>query len=480
VDPEFQRLRASAPDLYGGLFPEGLERVRESTTGGSAQSNCSGNQSTSGGSSSSSSSSSKCHSSYGDCFASFRAPKLLVAGGVAVVPRAAELWAALERHGLFKHEMNIGGTVRLRGYLLGGKPNAKAVQVLEGIAELLRRLHLTVDSKLCLADSVAVAMRAAEADGAQAAVFLCPAGFKGPYQEAKTACLQQRAPGLSHLPSQWVNLGRQHNVFSLKNMALQLCAKMGHTPFVLDNQCKSGTKPGRVICGVDVCHIFNSNSGEMQHALGGLRLMHSSGEVEEAWLCKGMLDGESIPPVAWETLTSREACAGREVVVHRDGRFTRLEKDFLMEHAPNVGVVGGRFRLVEIVKHAAGTPRMYRGYDNAPEGSFMRLSDTEGMLIAGGLAGRGTRNPLLISVVAIGSGQPDAASLLDMTAEEIFRLSFLSYGSLYVRPRLPVTTSVAHKMAYFHASSARNQKTHRSNVPGVITLSSQCRQQFWL
>merc|ERR1719461_2744693 len=102
--------------------------------------------------------------------------------------------------------------------------------------------------------------------------------------------------------------------------------------------------------------------------------MQSSGEVEEAWLCEGMIEGESIPPAAWETLTSREACAGRKVVIHRDGRFTEQEKDFLPQHAPNAGVVGGRFKLVEIVKHAAGTPRMYCGFDNAPEGSFMRLS----------------------------------------------------------------------------------------------------------
>merc|ERR1712217_451518 len=116
---------------------------------------------------------------------------------------------------------------------------------------------------------------------------------------------------------------------------------------------------------------------------------------------------------------------------------------------------GNVFGLVEIVKHAAGTPRMYQGKGNAPAGSFLRLSKTEGMLTSGSYKGKGTRNPLLVRVASSDPSIAPAVSVQD-AAEDIFRLSALSYATLYHAPRLPVTTNTADKVAYFHASLAKD------------------------
>merc|ERR1712060_100286 len=148
------------------------------------------------------------------------------------------------------------------------------------------------------------------------------------------------------------------------------------------------------------------------------------------------------------------------------------------QHAKDVGVEGNAFGLVEIVKHAAGTPRMYQGKGNAPAGSFLRLSRTEGMLTCGSYKGKGTRNPLLIRVV---SSDPEATPTVSVedAAEDIFRLSALSYATLYHAPRLPVTTNTADKVAYFHASLEKGAEDSENRV-GEALLTDHGRQQYWL
>merc|ERR1712176_1722515 len=108
--------------------------------------------------------------------------------------------------------------------------------------------------------------------------------------------------------------------------------------------------------------------------------------------------------------------------------------------------------LVEIVKYAGGSARLYADCKNPPPGSFLRLSETEGLLAAGSRCLQGTRNPLLIRVV---KGHPTAARAMtiESAALDVFRLGFLSLASLFVTTRLPVTTNTAHKAAYFHAKT---------------------------
>merc|ERR1711959_250907 len=102
--------------------------------------------------------------------------------------------------------------------------------------------------------------------------------------------------GLSHLASQWVDLSRDNHPKSAKlNMALQLCAKLGHTPYVLEASTPSETSGGPLICGLDVCHLNDPQGGPAAHVTAGLQLRRANGEVLHAYISYGRILGESIP-----------------------------------------------------------------------------------------------------------------------------------------------------------------------------------------
>jgi len=338
---------------------------------------------------------------------------------------------------------------------------------------------LNVDASVGFAKDVASAVSAAKRAGAQVVVFFAGPLYAGKYYDAKRACLHQPAPGLEHLASQWIDLSRANpNYYALQNITLQMCAKLGHTPFVLAGPTsKAGLES--LLCGIDVCHITQKHAQEHLHIVAGLVLRHSNGEVAQAWSCQGKISGESIPQVVWEAVVDKSACSGKRVVIHRDGRFTDIERSFLAQHAKQARVAGNEFGLVEIVKHAAGTPRMYQGKGNAPAGSFLRLSETEGMLTSGSYLGKGTRNPLLVRVVSSDPNVAPAVSVQD-AAEDIFRLSSLSYATLYQAPRLPVTTNTADKVAYFHASLEKSAADSKHSAGKKVQLTDHGRQQYWL
>jgi len=329
--------------------------------------------------------------------------------------------------------------------------------------------------------------------GAQAAVFFSTKGSAGWYYAIKAGCLSCPAPNLLHLASQWVDLSRtDHQRPAQMNMVLQLCAKLGHTPYVLGSAGASSADArrrgadaahqggGPIVCGLDVCHLQDPHGGPTSHVTAGLQLRRVNGEVKHAWVAQGKIEGESIPPWIWETVVSKQACAGQEVVIHRDGRFTDAEKTFLAQHADAIGAKGP-FGLVEIVKYAGGTPRLYEGSKNAPAGSFLLLSDTEAILVCGDMRCQGTRNPLLVRVIHNGSYATGPALSIEAAAEDVFRLSLLSYGSVYNSPRLPVTTRTADKAAYFHASAGDiGQAAKMCNSSEGPELVWYGRQQYWL
>lgn len=417
-------------------------------------------------------------------FTHFSHPRIVVGGGKKVQPSGGnQVWSALRANGLYRYAPEIGRHLELRGYVLGSASKdevEKAGSNFEELVGLLRQVDLKISvghQRVQVARSVRSALNRAGDDGAHAVVLFAASGAGSWYYKAKTECLNRTAPGLSHLACQWIKLSRKgHQRPALLNMALQLCAKVGHTPYVADSAQAGRDHP--VLCGVDVCHLRAPQDGRMEHVIAGLQLRRGNGEVEHSWVCQGKIQGESIPASVWETIVSKEACAGREVVIHRDGRFTEQEKRFLANHAKDVGA-SGAFGLVEIVKYAAGTPRLYSGDKNAPAGSFMRLSDTEGILATGSCPRTGTRNPLLIRVVASRTGERPAISI-ETAAEDISRLSLLSYGSLYFQPRLPVTTKTADKAAYFHASVAVDQLASSIMGDAELKLISHGRQQYWL
>jgi len=425
---------------------------------------------------------------WNDRCTAFPVPGLVVGNNQIVRSHGGNLWSGLQKHGLYKYEPNIGKRATIRGYVLGSQSSpqdlARAHKYASSLIGLLQDVHITSDkgSMTVVAKStVAAALDDAEREGAHAVILFSTARTGDWYHDAKGQCLLQRkAPGLSHLASQWVNLARnEHQRPALLNIALQLLAKLGHTPYVLESshRFRSASKSEPVLCGLDVCHLPNPRTGQMTHVTAGLQLRQMNGEVEHAWLCQGSISGESIPPWIWQKVVSKEACAGREVIIHRDGRFTDHEKQFLAEHAQNIEA-DGPFGLVEIVKYAAGTPRMYVDDENTQSGAFFRLSDTECLLTSGTYRNTGTRNPLLIRSIESRSGGRTKVLPIELAAEDVFRLGMISYGNLYATPRLPVTTKAADKAAYFHASCEVPKA--KKNDPDHASLTSHGTQQYWL
>jgi hypothetical protein len=429
-------------------------------------------------------------------FGTFSSPHLVVGGGQVVQqPSGSTLWAALKRNGLYSLEPRLGRSVRLRGFVLSPtKPSkaelARAGKLLSEIGSMLEQVGLIVDSsRIQVVSSASGALSAASKAEAQAAVFFSTKGSADWYYAVKSACLTSPAPMLLHLASQWVDLSRSdHQRPALMNMVLQLCAKLGHTPYVLDRADRScfqeagdNAAAGPIVCGLDVCHLQDPSGGGMSHVTAGLQLRRLNGEVQHAWVAQGKIEGESIPPWIWETVVSKESCEGQDVIIHRDGRFTEVEKAFLEKHAIAIGAKGP-FGLVEIVKYAGGTPRMYAGNKNALAGSYLVLSDTEALLASGDMRGQGTRNPLLIRVLHNGT---NSGLSIEAAAEDVFRLSVLSYGSVYISPRLPVTTRTADKAAYFHASVGDKSTAAATTTKNCVQeegpeLVWHGRQQYWL
>lgn len=451
IDSEFSRLKRESPEVMDSLFPLGYTRADAQTTDLEGH------------------------------FVSFQDPQFIVGGNQQVEAGGRSLWNGLTKHGLYHYATEVGKRVRLCSYVLGStkapEKHAQASATLKGIAETLESLGLEVDADdVQLASSVNLALEAAEASGAQAVVFFSGNGSEQWYASAKRECLQRSAPGLLHLASQWIDLSRdQPQRPALQNIALQLCGKLGHTPYVLQTREGSSEQEStnRMFCGLDVCHYPDPQShGHRTHVCSGLRLQDANGQIAHSWMFQGRIRGESIPPEVWKAVIQKDVCDGKEVVIHRDGRFTDEEKRFLSKHADDVGVTGGVFKLVEVIKYAAGTPRIYEGSTNPPSGSFLRLSDSEGILATSDAIARGTANPLLLRVVQDSSKQVPYLSV-DEVAEDVFRLSMLSYANLWRSPRLPITTRAADAAAYLHAVTGVTQI-------GEATLQSMGCQQYWL
>jgi len=447
VDGELGRLQRVSTEILGTLFPSGWERASSSQA-----------------------------ESLGRSFSVFPQPSAVVGGGVRVKSVGKALWGAMTRTGLYQYEPTMGRQLAAFGVVLSRNPSPaemrQAERTFSELSDILGELGLEVSAPgVASAGSVVEALDLAKKVGAQVVVFFATADAQGLYHTAKRECMLRKAPKLHHLASQWIDLQREkHDFYALASIGLGICGKLGHTPYVLDSD--AGQK-NQLLVGMDVCHYPDPKAaGQMMHVVAG-HLQGSDGGVESSWLYAGHIDGESIPPVVYRTLLTSEACSGRQVTIHRDGRFTDIEKKFLAEHAKEVGVEGGGFTLVEVVKHAAGSPRLYSGRDNAPPGSFLRLSSSEGLLVAGDSRCAGTRNPLLLRVVE----QPGGPNV-EQAAKDIYRMSLVTYSNLWTKPRLPATTRAADAAAYFHASTGTHAMLRSGESSEALRFLG--RQQYWL
>eukprot|EP00439_Symbiodinium_sp_Y106_P082884 s39_g22.t1 len=119
---------------------------------------------------------------------------------------------------------------------------------------------------------------------------------------------------------------------------------------------------------------------------------------------------------------------GRLIIIHRDGEFPKAELASLRAyHEELVASKGGSkttFVLVECVKWAGGSPRLYDGTKSAPAGTMLALS------VLGDVA------------------HTQFAMARFAWVQSVFDLSYLHHGSVLKRPRLPITTHFADRLAY--------------------------------
>lgn len=311
---------------------------------------------------------------------------------------------------------------------------------------------------------------------------------KTSYWEAKTECLMVG----NVEAAQWFDLSKQSvwNVkergldYAIQNVVLALIAKLGHVPFAVD--ATRWLRPREVanvaVAGYDVCHLPDPKSpGNRVHVAAGVRVSSdTAGSMTMSRIepQSKRIEGESVPLAAIKTLIPPEFANGRVVIIHRDGVFRVQEKLALKRYHRRQLKAGTCLVLVEIVKYAGGTSRLYNIKGNVAgnpdEGSFLLLSNKEAILTSSEKV-QGTVNPLNVRLAGVISDDGEYPSSLDELAwvMSVFDLSFLHHGSLYKDPRLPVTTHFADKLAYQLANGGRQWDEKLDEKP----LG---QQQFWL
>jgi len=161
------------------------------------------------------------------------------------------------------------------------------------------------------------------------------------------------------------------------------------------------------------------------------------------------------------------------IIIHRDGRFPIDERDYFLNRFPGKTVVH-----VEIVKNTPGLTRLYGGggTKQPPAGTFLPLNDNEGILVSQD-AKIGTARPIHVRMILLGGEQPSREALTQV-AQDIFHLSYLQYGSLWLKPKLPITTGSAHKAAKLN--ELRKYKHGEQRYEDECDPIPQGRQQYWL
>mmetsp|Transcript_82372 Transcript_82372/g.176407 ORF Transcript_82372/g.176407 Transcript_82372/m.176407 type:complete len:972 (-) Transcript_82372:105-3020(-) len=446
-------------------------------------------------------------------FGQLSKPKLTIGKGTVLPasPSPNEVWRQLVRHGPLRWS-SPQEPVRLQCMVFGSTTPAedRSVQkACEAVRMALGGLGITVSASsgaLIKADASAAAvgpMLDKHGLGGGDAVLLF-----GPQllstaatrirERAKFECLKRGSVGVDgdtrHLASQWFDLSKKtvwsedkvnSGAPSVKNVALALLAKLGHSPYGVDASSWLGSgAAGDVdiaVVGYDVCHLPDPHAPGQKVALAaGIRISSSEGSSSGASVLGKIeshvqrVSGETVPLENLKRLIPPEFAKGRVVIVHRDGEFPNIERAAWEEYQRELDGTGTAFVLIEIVKWAGGKARLYKDgtkTGNAPEGSVVFLSDNEVLLVSSDPF-QGTANPLNLRLKALlGSRAHELVD--DAWLRSVFELSFLHHGSLFRAPRLPVTTHMSDRLAYLVAEGG-------SKWDDELEKNSAGTQQFWL
>ncbi|CAE7862389.1 rplP, partial [Symbiodinium microadriaticum] len=127
------------------------------------------------------------------------------------------------------------------------------------------------------------------------------------------------------------------------------------------------------------------------------------------------------------------------------------------------------FVLVECVKWAGGSPRLYEGTKSAPAGAMLALSDKEALLASSKDIFQGTANPISLRLAGVLGDVAHSQFAMDKFAwvQSVFDLSYLHHGSVLKRPRLPITTHFADRLAYMLSALGKDGGEWESELTAV-------------
>ena len=315
------------------------------------------------------------------------------------------------------------------------------------------------------------------------------------YERVKYECLRSSGLNGQHIASQWFDF-KKENVwhpssrsfgFALDVLAIGLLAKLGHAPWAVSAEnwfTHSGAdKPSVAVVGYDVCHLQDrKNSYKRHHVAAGIRV-ESNGEADPWTLSRvsfqtERIQSETVPPAGLRRLIPADFARGKLVIVHRDGEFPLQEIESLESYHAELQAEDEKtaFVLVECVKWAGGSPRLYDGRYSARAGTMFTFHDEEVLLASSKDIAQGTANPINIRLARVLGTLPESFALDDFAwAQSVYDLSFLHHGSVIRRPRLPITTHFADRLAYMLASVGDDGADWDRELEDVSG-----NQQFWL
>jgi hypothetical protein len=309
------------------------------------------------------------------------------------------------------------------------------------------------------------------------------------YDRVKWECLIKGRGNEHHTASQMFDLSKEQVwrsdakgfAVAVQITSVALLAKLGHVPWALDisGWFRGGRVPDQlstpVVIGYDVCHL-TSPRGAAVHVAAGIQVhSHDSSHLSKIGYRIERVPSETVPADGIKKIVPAELARGRLVIIHRDGEFPHAELKSLRDYHRELSRGkddGTCFVLVECVKWAGKAPRIYSGTKSAAQGTMLALSANDTLLASSKDLFQGTANPINARLAGILGKLPSGLTDFFWT-QSVFDLSYLHHGSVFKRPRLPITTHFADRLAYVLANAGKEWDRELETSKGGY-------QQFWL
>eukprot|EP00930_Biecheleria_cincta_P014021 TRINITY_DN1222_c0_g2_i1.p1 TRINITY_DN1222_c0_g2~~TRINITY_DN1222_c0_g2_i1.p1 ORF type:complete len:986 (+),score=173.05 TRINITY_DN1222_c0_g2_i1:54-3011(+) len=438
-------------------------------------------------------------------FHQLQAPKLVTGqGSVAGAAKPFVLMSQLKGKPAYHIEENAPGPVRLHYVVLGNasdKEKDVARCARDDVLLNLKRLGVNMaddkpEAKFLpgvTRKEVSAFFKSPEIQSSDAVLIFAASKLRDSdnfYDRAKWECLIKGRGNAHHTASQVFDLSKdavwaidaRGYPAAVQIASVGLLAKLGHVPWALDisGWFQQGSVPAQIatpaVIGYDVCHLTGPG-GDRVHVAAGIQVhsQDASSHLSKIGYRIERVPSETVPAEGIRRIVPPELARGRLVILHRDGEYPHAELKSLRDYHRELSSGkddGTCFVLVECVKWAGKAPRIYLGSKSADAGTMIALSANDTLLASSKDLFQGTANPINARLAGILGQLPPGLNDFFWT-QSVFDLSYLHHGSVFKRPRLPVTTHFADRLAYVLANAGKEWDRELETSKGGY-------QQFWL